>query len=136
MGRLLDKTGTKPIIIAGASLCAVGLAGLGFIPQFWAFVASTVVVGLGISGLLGAPLRYMMITKAPAQFRGSAQGVLAVMIGLGQLFGGAAAGAIAAEEHSLGLAHAYREVFAAAAIVTVAGVVLASFMPNCHAMKD
>jgi EmrB/QacA subfamily drug resistance transporter len=96
-GRLVDRLGARPIIAAGLSLTALGLFGLGTVGgTFAGFAASAAVVGLGLSALVGAPLRYLLLQHAAPEDRGAAQGVLTVFGSTGRLVGGALVGAIAA----------------------------------------
>jgi predicted MFS family arabinose efflux permease len=60
------------------------------------FVLGQVLSGFGLSALLGAPLRYVVLNEAGAEQRGAAQGLLSVMLSMGQLSGAALVGAIAA----------------------------------------
>jgi predicted MFS family arabinose efflux permease len=96
-GRLLDHIGAKPVIISGTLLLTAGLSLLGFFAGSLAlFIAAGVIIGLGLSSLLGAPLRYIMFQEAGPQDRSAAQGVLAVNTSVGQLIGASAVSAVAA----------------------------------------
>jgi hypothetical protein len=53
-------------------------------------------VGLGLSALLGAPIRYILINEAPAGDRAAAQSIGTIFTSVGQLAGTAAVGAVAA----------------------------------------
>lgn len=50
-GRLSDRWGRRPFLIAGSLVCAVGTIGLGFAPNLLLLMVSSVVAGLG-SGML------------------------------------------------------------------------------------
>ncbi|WP_040797786.1 MFS transporter [Nocardia higoensis] len=50
-GRLSDRFGRRPFLIAGALVCGVGTAGLGFAPDLLWLLAASVVAGIG-SGML------------------------------------------------------------------------------------
>ncbi len=98
-GRMLDSFGAKPVIQAGLALTAAGLMlfeATG--SSLLLFIVAGALVGLGLSSLLGAPLRYVMLEEAGAGERGAAQGVLKVFSGSGQLLGGALVGAVAASQ--------------------------------------
>jgi EmrB/QacA subfamily drug resistance transporter len=99
MGRLLDKFGSKVIVFAGTFLLAVGMIMLGngsLISTLWGFIASGVVIGLGLSSLLGAPMRYIMLNEASTADRTSAQGMISLSTSVGQLVSSALIGAVAA----------------------------------------
>lgn len=97
-GRLLDKVGSKLVVLTGSVLMAMGMvmlsnpwlnARLGF------FIISGVIIGLGLSALLGAPVRYIMLNEAPAADRTAAQGAIALFTSIGQLLSSALVGAVA-----------------------------------------
>jgi EmrB/QacA subfamily drug resistance transporter len=96
-GRLLDKVGSRAVILAGTLLLATGMAVLGILgAQLWAYYAASVLIGLGLASLLGAPIRYIMLNEAPPEDRAAAQGAVTVFTGVGQLLSGALVGAVAA----------------------------------------
>jgi len=99
VGRLLDKFGSKVIVFAGTLLLTVGMMMLSngsLISALWGFIASGVVIGLGLSSLLGAPMRYIMLNEASAADRTSAQGMISLSTSVGQLTSSALIGAVAA----------------------------------------
>ncbi len=99
VGRLLDKFGSKVIVFAGTFLLAIGMIMLGnsnLISMLWGFIASAAVIGLGLSSLLGAPMRYIMLNEASAADRTSAQGLITLFTSVGQLTSSALIGAVAA----------------------------------------
>ncbi len=96
-GRLLDAKGSRFVITIGTGLTTVGLVVLGGPRLTWGtFFAAGVMLGLGLSALLGAPLRYIMINEAPAYERASAQGLISLVTKVGQMLTGALVGGIAA----------------------------------------
>jgi len=97
VGRLLDKFGSKVVVTAGTVLLALGALMLGlWNSALWMFITSGVTIGLGLSALLGAPVRYIMLNEAPQSERTSAQGAIAIFTSIGQLISSALVGAIAA----------------------------------------
>ena len=95
-GRLLDRIGSKIVVQGGLLLTAVGffcfaLAGT----SKPAFIVGQLLSGLGLSSLLGAPLRYVVLTEAGPEQRAAGQGLLSVVLSIGQLTGAALVGAIA-----------------------------------------
>lgn len=97
-GRMLDKLGSKIVVLIGSILMALGMimfsndwltARLGF------FILSGVIIGLGLSALLGAPVRYIMLNEASASNRTAAQGAIALFTSIGQLLSSALVGAVA-----------------------------------------
>jgi MFS family permease len=105
-GRLLDAVGSKPVVIAGLALTAAGLVIFGLASgQLTGFLLGSVATGLGLSSLLGAPLRYILLDEADERDRGASQGLLTVFTSVGQLVGAALVGAVAATSAG-GFAHA------------------------------
>jgi EmrB/QacA subfamily drug resistance transporter len=109
-GRILDKFGSKVVLISGTSLLAAGMFGLTFESMsITAFYFSASIIGLGMGFLVGAPLRYILLREAKQTERGSAQGMLTIFTGMGQLFGGVFVGALASSRGGgvTGLRNAY-----------------------------
>jgi EmrB/QacA subfamily drug resistance transporter len=99
VGRLLDKFGSKVMVFSGTLLLAIGmlmLSNASLISALWGFIASAAVIGLGLSSLLGAPMRYIMLNEASAADRTSAQGMISLSTSVGQLTSSALVGAVAA----------------------------------------
>ncbi len=96
-GRMLDKFGSKAVVTVGTILLAAGSLMLGiWNSALWMFIAEGALIGLGLSALLGAPIRYIMLNEAPASQRTSAQGAIVIFTSVGQLISSALVGAIAA----------------------------------------
>lgn len=96
-GRVLDKLGSKAVIVSGAGLLTIGILLLSFFPQSWPlFFAAGILIGLGMSALLGAPIRYIMLNEAPIEERAAAQAIITMFTGVGQLTSAALVGAVAA----------------------------------------
>ncbi len=109
-GRMLDAFGSKWVALLSTFLVALGLILVGQLSvTVTSFYVVAILVGLGLSGLLGATLRYIMLNEAPLADRAAAQGVLTLFTSTGQLLGGVAMGALAAS-HGGGLS-GYRFAF-------------------------
>ncbi|HEY9089481.1 MAG TPA: MFS transporter [Anaerolineaceae bacterium] len=97
VGRFLDRFGSKVVVTVGTALMALGALLLStWSTIFWLFIIAGIVIGLGLSALLGAPVRYIMLNEASASERTSAQGAIALFTSIGQLVSSALVGAIAA----------------------------------------
>jgi len=102
-GRMLDRFGSRAVILAGTSVLTVGMVLVGLFSSSLAmFIFSGVLIGLGLSALLGAPLRYIMLNESRLEERSVAQGVVAIFSSAGQLLGGALTGAIASSRTGSG----------------------------------
>jgi len=95
IGRLLDKFGTKIVMFVGTSILVIGLFSLSFYASnFYLFIVSGIVIGLGLGTVLGSPLRYIMLTESPTEKRASGQALINFNSSTGQLVGGALVGAV------------------------------------------
>ena len=129
VGRLLDRYGSKAVIVGGTTLLTGGMFLLGSMyHSLAAFYAATIVVGLGLSALLGAPVRYIMLHEAPVSDRAAAQGVITVFTGVGQLVSGAMVGAVAASAGggASGYSAAYLVIGSVAIVLILASLLLKS----------
>lgn len=98
-GRLLDKTGSRLVILMGLTFSAAGLLLIGFSGDSTAiFYCSGILIGLGLSVLAGSALRYIMLNEVDVHERAITQGVLTIFISIGQIVGSAAITMIAAQE--------------------------------------
>ncbi len=128
LGRLLDRFGAKPIILVALVTLAAGAATIALVPvTFTTLIVAGTMVGFGLAGLLGAPLRYLILESVSADERASAQGILTVFISIGQLICGVAVGAVAASAG--GGAAGYRESFGLIAVVVALMAVASVALP-------
>ncbi len=121
-GRLLDRFGSKLVIMGGVAIVAIGMLLLSFSPQSWLmFITACTLLGFGLSALLGAPIRYIMLNEAPVADRAAAQAVTTIFNSIGQLTSGALVGAVVASVGGgiVGYSEAF-EVMGMVAIVMVA----------------
>jgi len=126
-GRLLDKIGPRKVILTGTLLLSTGMAVTGIFlgSPAWYYIA-TIIIGFGLSSLLGAPLRYIVLTEAPPDFRASLQGGLSIFTGIGQLTGGAVVGTVIAGGQNM--PEAFRAAYFTVAGVAVLLFILAAFL--------
>lgn len=126
-GRLLDGLGALPVLRGGLALTVAGLALFAFAPlHLTSFYAAGAVIGLGLSSLLGAPLRYLTLQEAGDERRGAGQGLLTLSLGVGQLVGGAVIGGVVGSASDVlgGYRHALLLVAGACAIALVLSAAL------------
>lgn len=123
-GRALDRLGSRVVVLAGNGLIAAGMLLVSVSGTNLAlFYVAGLLVGLGLSTLLGAPLRYIMLGEAGPSERASAQGALTLFTSTGQLAGGALVGAVA--ESSGGGVGGYQSAYLAVGVIAVVLTVLA-----------
>ncbi|MGD8339626.1 MAG: MFS transporter [Gammaproteobacteria bacterium] len=124
-GATLDRVGVKPVVLGGMALTVLGLCLFSLLPLGTAtFYAAGITVGLGLSSLLGAPLRYAALEEGGASERGASQGLLTVCLSVGRLFGSSVTGGIAAGAASsvLGYRRAMLVIAIAGAVALVASL--------------
>jgi MFS family permease len=98
-GRLLDKTGSRFVILIGLTLSGAGLLLIGLSGDSKTFFyGSGILIGLGLSVLAGSGLRYIMLNEVGVHERAITQGVLTIFISIGQIVGSAAITTVAAQE--------------------------------------
>ncbi|MDQ7029790.1 MAG: MFS transporter [Ardenticatenia bacterium] len=96
VGRLLDRHGSKVVIVAGSTCLTLGMIMLGSLPiALGSLITAGLFIGVGLSALLGAPLRYIMLNEASSSDRAAAQGAISLFTRVGQILGGAVVGAVA-----------------------------------------
>ena len=98
-GRMLDKTGSRVVILMGLTFSAAGLLLIGLSGDSrTVFYGSGILIGLGLSVLAGSGLRYIMLNEVGVHERAITQGVLTIFISIGQIVGSAAITTVAAQE--------------------------------------
>jgi MFS family permease len=108
-GRLIDRVGSRLVVLASTGLIAAGMLTVASFPdRLFIVYGAGFTIGLGMAGLMGSSLRYVMLHEVPAGDRGAAQGVLTVFISTGRLVGAAAIGAVIGSlPHLRGFSAAY-----------------------------
>ena len=95
IGKLLDRFGSRNIMITGAITMMVGLFMMGmFSRSFYLFILAGILVGIGMSTAIGSPPRYIMLIESPPKERASGQALINILTSVGQLMGGALIGAV------------------------------------------
>jgi len=126
-GRALDRVGARVVVQAGLALTILGLALFAWLPLNTAsFYAAGGAIGFGLSGLLGAPLRYITLQEAGPERRGAGQGLLTLFISIGQLLGAAVIGGVvgSSADELAGYRHALLTVAIACGIALVLSAAL------------
>lgn len=93
VGKLLDRTGPKPVMLAGGIISAAGMFILGSSGSIYTFIVSIILIGIGNASIAGNALYYLMLNESGTKDRASAQGLLNVLLNAGSLIGGALLGA-------------------------------------------
>lgn len=124
VGRLMDKLGSKVMVFFGTLLLSIGMVMLSTAAvstTLWGFILSGAIIGFGLSSLLGAPMRYIMLNEAAPEDRTSAQGLISLFTSIGQLASSALIGAVAASQGGgvTGYGGAYRVIGVVAVIMII-----------------
>ncbi len=94
IGRLLDKFGSRNIMLIGSMSMTVGLFTASvFAETFYILIVASILIGVGMSTTIGSPPRYIMLVESPPSERASGQALLNIITSSGQLVGGALVGA-------------------------------------------
>ncbi len=120
MGHMVDRLGARNILLFGTFVTGLGSLLMILAHDWSGFIAYQVVLGIGLSALLGAPVRYVGLSETGAEDRAPAQGLLSLTASFGILVGTALAGAFLGSNPA-GL-KGFHEIFAASA--AAAGVAL------------
>jgi len=125
VGKLINKVGTRLIIVVSQVLVGISLCVYAFVDMnIPIFVCASVLGGIGSAGLVGAPLRYIVLAETGNHDRAAAQGLLSVVSSVGRLVGAAMVGAVAASYG--GGAAGYQAAFAG--LIVLAVVILLTAM--------
>jgi MFS family permease len=125
-GRLVNRVGSRTVILFSLALLVGSLAIYAFVDlRIATFVLASVLSGLGMAGLLGAPLRFIVMRETGPGEHAAGQGLLSVATSIGRLLGAAIVGSIATSAG--GGAAGYQAAFVAMALL--AGTLLAVAWP-------
>lgn len=97
LGKILDSTGSRKIMMIGTFMLAIGLIVIAANPSnMIPFIIAGLLVGVGLVTIIGAPLRYIVLTEAKPYERGAGQAIVNMLSSAGQLIGGALIGGVIA----------------------------------------
>jgi MFS family permease len=96
-GRLIDKIGSRSIVMAGLMLAATGLLFFHFSSATRInFYTAGIFMGLGSAMLQGSALRYIMLNEVQVSERALGQGIITLFTSTGQMTGATLIGIIVA----------------------------------------
>lgn len=127
-GRALDKVGSKVVIMAGVAVMTVGMFLISRTgSSLLIYCIASVLIGLGLSSLLGAPIRYVTLNETTAEQRSAAQSLVTTFTSIGQLLSAAVVGAIAASSPGV---EGYSGAFALIGVLGIGLLLAASLLKN------
>ena len=123
-GQLVNRIGSRLVILVSlvfvlSSLIIYALIDLNIL----IYVTANILSGLGMAGLLGAPLRFIVLRATGPADRASGQGLLSVATSIGRLLGAAIVGSVATSTG--GGVFGYQSAFVSMAILAAALLVAA-----------
>ncbi|MEI7661240.1 MAG: MFS transporter, partial [Bacteroidota bacterium] len=126
-GRMVDKVGSKVIIITGLVIASTALFLLSLLMRnIVIYYTAEACLGFGLA--MRASLNYIMLNEVKAIERASTQGILVIFVSIGQLTGAALVGAISAA--TPGKASGFGLAFMVMTFLSVSLVILAFFLKN------
>ncbi len=100
-GRLIDKIGSRAIVMAGLMLAATGLLFFYFNSASKVnFYTAGIFMGLGSAMLQGSALRYIMLNEVQSSERALGQGIITLFTSTGQMTGATLIGIVVASMSS------------------------------------
>jgi predicted MFS family arabinose efflux permease len=127
-GKMIDRYGSKIIILSGLVFMTVGYFGLGITGNDKTiFYSAGIILGFGFSVLSGSALRYIMLNETNINDRAVSQGILNIFISLGQIIGASIIGVMVADTFG---GSAYKVVF-----MYLSGILIFTFIFALHLKK-
>ena len=97
LGKILDSVGSRKIMMIGTLILTIGLLTISIYPDnLILFIIAGCLAGVGMVTIIGAPLRYIVLSEAKPTERGAGQAIVNMLSSAGQLIGGALIGGIIA----------------------------------------
>lgn len=97
LGKILDSAGSRKIMTVGTLILSIGLLAIAVYPNdFMLFIIAGCLIGVGLVTIIGAPLRYIVLSETKPYERGAGQAIVNMLSSAGQLIGGALIGGVIA----------------------------------------
>jgi EmrB/QacA subfamily drug resistance transporter len=127
-GYILDRKGSRFVLTNATIILVIGLILLALFStsNLIIFLFSGLIIGLGLSGILGAPLRYIVLNETPMKDSAAAQGLLSINTSFGQIIGAAIMGAVIASQGSQ--LSGFNTSYAFLATIALAMIILTLFL--------
>lgn len=122
LGWVVDWAGPRVLLVGGAGVTALGAGLVALAGSVATFIGFQIVLGVGLSALLGAPIRYLVFAETDPEQHAAGQALMSDTNSLGILIGSALFGAFVGS-HAHGGA-GYREAYLMVAAAAAAGALL------------
>ncbi len=138
VGLLLDRYGPRPVLVGGTLITALGLFMLGtVVTNTWTFLLTLIIGGIGLSSLLGTPLRYLTANAVAPEERATGMAVLSISTNVGIAVGSALTGAIISSRHSTQPVASIHRAYIVLGFITLIAVPIAARIPRrTHAQTE
>ena len=131
VGVMLDRYGPRPVLVVGTLVTALGLFMLGTIAQTtWTFFLALIIGGIGLSSLLGTPLRYLTANAVAPEDRATGMAVLSISTNVGIAIGSALTGAIVASQSATHPVASIHRAYIVLGCITLVGTLVATRLPR------
>lgn len=131
-GRLSDRIGRKPVLIATTAFNVAGYLMLAFVPNVWAAIAVRLFTGLGAGNI--STVQGYVADITPPERRAGRMGVIGAAFGLGFIVGPGLGGLLARPE--LGRLGFQIPIFVAAALAALSCLGVIVFLRESRAKQD
>jgi multidrug resistance protein len=122
-GRLSDRVGRRPVLMASMAISAVGYLWLGAAGQLWMLFAARALAGAGAGNIAAAQAYIADITKPEERAQG--MGMIGAAFGLGFIFGPALGGLLAGNDPATANLETPAWVAAGLSLLALCGVLFA-----------
>ncbi len=131
-GRLSDRIGRKPVLLATLAANAIGYLALAFVPDIWTAVAVRLFTGLGAGNI--STVQGYIADVTPPERRAGRMGMIGAAFGLGFIIGPGLGGLLT--QPQLGRLGYQLPIFVAAALAALAAVGVVVFLRESRAKAD
>ena len=131
-GRLSDRIGRKPVLMATTALNVVGYLALAFAPNIWAAIAVRLFTGVGAGNI--STIQGYVADVTPPERRAGRMGLIGAAFGLGFIVGPALGGLLTNED--AGRIGFQIPIFTAAGLAALSCLGIGLFLRESHAGHD